>query len=51
LRDLGYTQRGPTTIFEDNAFEAFFVDVGAMKPSFVAHVWRTRIAEEVAMAA
>mmetsp|Transcript_63864 Transcript_63864/g.133031 ORF Transcript_63864/g.133031 Transcript_63864/m.133031 type:complete len:106 (-) Transcript_63864:45-362(-) len=51
LRDLGYAQRGPTTIFEDNAFEAFFVDVGAMKPSFASYAWRTMNSSRLACAA
>jgi len=39
LRDLGYAQMAPTKIYEDNAFEAFFVDIGAMEPSTARKDW------------
>jgi len=51
LRDLGYPQDGPTQVFEDNAFEAFFVDVGTMKPSFASYAWKAHNSNGIAMAA
>mmetsp|Transcript_19204 Transcript_19204/g.39168 ORF Transcript_19204/g.39168 Transcript_19204/m.39168 type:complete len:171 (-) Transcript_19204:36-548(-) len=49
LRDLGYAQAAPTSIWEDNTaciqmsenpFEAFFVDVGQMTMSKERVAWR-----------